>query len=79
MKLLGCVCIPEGLPEGWKDLRLEYPGAQPASDSGISKLQKLAGNWSSDEEDMRNLGLNTESKGNKRKHNTLVQRNIIPK
>lgn len=80
MKLLGCACVREGPPEGWKDLRLEYPGARPASDPGISKLQKFAGDWSGDDEDMRKLGQSTtESKSNKRKRNTVAQRNVIPK
>lgn len=33
------ICIREGPPEGWKDLRLEYTGARPASDPENSKIR----------------------------------------
>ena len=85
MKLIGCGCVYEGPPEVWKDLRLECPGAwllgcKWEAKEEISKLQKFAGNWSGDDEDIRKLGLSiTESKSNKGKHNTVVQRNVIPK
>jgi hypothetical protein len=81
MKLLGCVCVCEGPPEGWNDLKFKYPlaGTRPASDPGTSKLRKVAGNWSGDE-DMRNLGpSSTEIKSNKRKRNTVAERSVIPK
>lgn len=79
MKLLGCVCVCEGPPEGRNDSKFEYPlaGRVPASDPGTSKLRKFAGNWSGDE-DMKNLGPSSkEIKSNKKKRNTVVQRSVL--
>jgi len=53
---------------------MERLETQVSSDPGISKLQKFTSNWSGDDEDMTKLGQSTtESKSNKRKHNTVAQ------